>query len=383
MNTRDLLFELIRNRVCGGSLTVKKEDLTSEDLAELFSLAKMHDITYIVSSALIENKLIDKHDEKYKDFISQQHLSVYRYENNDFVLGLLINLFEENGVDFIPMKGSVVKKLYPEPCMRMSCDIDLLIKEEDLERATKVLIEKANAIKTTTHRYEHSFDLAANVHLELHFKLTDEGDGIQEVLDRIWQDAKDKDGYSHYKLMSNETFYAYHFIHMASHFKSGGCGIRPFLDLWIMERNMPIDKEKLNAILETCRLTAFVKAAFKVSKVWFDGEKKDELTDNIEDYILRSGVYGNTENRVAVSTEKQGCFKYVWGRLFIPYSSLVNRYPSLEGKRWLTPVYCVRRWGRMLFRKRSKRAIAELKLSMNISPEVAEQTRKLLDDLKI
>ena len=383
MKTRDVLFELIRYRVCGDQLNLKKENLTNESLSELFSLAKIHDITYIVASALIENKLIDKTNDKYKDFLSHQHLSVYRYENNDFVLGLLINLFEENGVDFIPMKGSIIKKMYPEPCMRTSCDIDLLIKEEDLERATKVLLEKGNAIKTTTHRYEHSFDLAANVHLELHFKLTDEGEGVQEVLDRIWEDAESKEGYNHFKLMSNETFYAYHFIHMANHFRNGGCGVRPFLDLLIMNRNMPYDGEKLNAMLEKCGLTAFANAAFKVSRVWFLGEESDQLTNNIESFILRSGIYGNIENRVAVSTEKKGRFKYILGRLFIPYSSLVNRYPSLKGRPYLTPFYCIRRWCRMLFVRRSKRAIAELKLSMNISPEVAEQARKLLEDLEI
>ena len=50
MKTRDLFFELIQNRVCGKKITTRKEDLTNEILSDLFSLAKMHDISYIISS---------------------------------------------------------------------------------------------------------------------------------------------------------------------------------------------------------------------------------------------------------------------------------------------------------------------------------------------
>jgi len=384
VNTRDLFFELIRSRVCGGELTVKKESLTDERLSELFSLAKMHDITYIVATALIENKLINKHDETYKDFISQQHLAVYRYENNDYVLGLLINLFEENGVDFIPMKGSVIKKLYPEPCMRTSCDIDLLIKEEDLEKATKILIDKGHAVRNERNNHDVSFTLAANVHLELHFRLSGEKGEDPRMLTEVWAEAQKKDGYEHYYLMSSEMFYVYHFEHMAKHFRGGGCGVRPFLDLWIMENKMPYDKDCLAEKLKKYSLKDFANAARKTANVWFLSEKGNDLTSNIEDYILRSGVYGNIENQIAfANAKKRGKIGWVLSRIFIPYEELVVRYPSLNGKRWLTPVYCVRRWFRMLFSRRSKRAMAELKRGMNLSPEVYEQARKLLDELKI
>ena len=51
-------------------------------------------------------------------------------------------LFVEAGVPLIPLKGvALSQELYGDPCVRSSCDLDILVKPEDVEKAEKLLIQ--------------------------------------------------------------------------------------------------------------------------------------------------------------------------------------------------------------------------------------------------
>ena len=49
------------------------------------------------------------------------------------------NLLEAAGLSYMPLKGAVIRSLYPEPWLRTSGDIDILVKDAD--RAAAVLTE--------------------------------------------------------------------------------------------------------------------------------------------------------------------------------------------------------------------------------------------------
>lgn len=54
----------------------------------------------------------------------------------------ICSIFDKIKIAYIPLKGAVIRPYYPYDSMRTSCDIDILIHEEDLELAIKNLIEK-------------------------------------------------------------------------------------------------------------------------------------------------------------------------------------------------------------------------------------------------
>ena len=49
---------------------------------------------------------------------------------------------EKAEIPFLPLKGSVIRKYYPEPWMRTSCDIDLLIHKEEADNVVNLFTEK-------------------------------------------------------------------------------------------------------------------------------------------------------------------------------------------------------------------------------------------------
>jgi hypothetical protein len=96
-------------------------------------------------------------------------VAVYKYENLNYEYGRLCKTLDEAKIPFIVLKGAVIRKYYPEPWMRSSCDIDILVKESDLERATEVV--KTELGFTVTDKTHHDIQMysPSGVMFELHF----------------------------------------------------------------------------------------------------------------------------------------------------------------------------------------------------------------------
>ena len=377
-----LIFDLINDCLFNKRLpTYDKEQIDEQVLLRLYKLSKIHDLAHVVCYALIKNGLIEKGTQIYNAFLREQQLAVIRYEQTNHELKFICDVLEKEGIKFIPLKGSVLRDYYKEPWLRTSCDIDVLIKHDDLEKTTKLLTEKYQCSLTGRTEHDVSFMTVGNVHLELHFKLV-EGNKSEKVLETVWERVKLKEGKNYHYLMNSEMYYFYHVAHMAKHFEDGGCGIRTFLDLYLMLENMPVDKLELDKLLGDGGLKAFCDASKNLALSWFGGEEKTELSRRMEDYILGAGVYGNVQNRVAVHEgEKGGKFRYIFRRIFLPYSQLKILYPKIEKHKILTPFCGIHRWFKILFGGRAKRAVNELKISANMDKEQLNSTRKLISEL--
>ena len=182
--------------------------------------------------------------------------------------------------------------------------------------------------------------------------------------------------------MNSEAYYLYHIAHMAKHFEHGGCGVRPFLDIWILENKFPFDKEKFFMLLKDCNLQAFYIGALKLVGVWFENKPHDALTQTMQDYILRGGVYGSKENKVAIQqTKKGGKFRYLISRIFPSHAVLQYAYPVLKKHKWLTPLFWVVRWFRVVFKGKAKSSMKELKTGVQLSQEQTENSKQLLNEL--
>ena len=148
-------------------------------------------------------------------------------------------------------------------------------------------------------------------------------------------------------------FVLFHIAHMAKHFAVGGCGVRAFLDIWIMNHKMSFNREKRYTLLKEGGLLQFAKAAESVSEVWFSHKEPDKMDIAVSDYILRASLYGDKANRAALGRAKNGGkLKYLLTqRVFMPYAFLKDEYPALKDRKWLTPYYQVVRWCKMLRRR--------------------------------
>lgn len=381
------IMNLIASEVCSKQFNRSQYySLTTSDdeLVKLFRFSKAHDLVHLVGYALIKNDLI-KNDEIKAKFQNQMLLAFYRYEKISFELGRLRRTLDEAQVPFVPLKGAVLQQYYPEPWMRTSCDIDVLVHEEDLQRAVSYLTDNHGYSYTSQSSHDVSIFSQNGNHIELHYDLLgDNTIGSSEtVLKKIWDVAVRSDNGKYQHELPDEMFYFYHIAHMAKHFVStGGCGIRPFLDIWILNHCVDFDREKRDKLLSDGGLSVFAKRAELLSEVWFGNAEHTEITKQMETYILRGGMYGTNANRIAVQQQKKGGkVKYALSKIFIPYNVIKFHYPILQKHRWLTPIMEVRRWGKLIFCGHLKRIVKELKYNSTISAEAAAETRALLKNV--
>ena len=129
-------------------------------------------------------------------------------------------------------------------------------------------------------------------------------------------------------------------------------------------------------------LFAFAKACRKLSEVWFSNVLPDDVSIQMQKYILHGGIYGNLDNRVAVQQKRRGGkVRYIMSRIFLSYDSLKVLYPILQKHCWLMPVMQVRRWFRLLFKGKMKSSLHELNVNKSMSPDKISETAELLTKL--
>ncbi len=383
MTVVETMMATLRAQVCGDSMPSIGE-VSEEKLRALYTVSKAHDVTHLVAAELSTRGLLGTESELCEKLRKQHLLSVLRYERIGYELSELYRILEEEAIPFIPLKGSVIRSAYPEPWMRTSCDIDILVHPEDLERASTVIQEKLQYAFHKKASHDVSMFSESGVHLELHFDLVEDGraNACRSILTRAWTFASPVSLGSAEHRFSDEMFYFYHIAHMAKHFEEGGCGLRPFLDLWILNHRMDRNDERRRALLEEGNLLKFEQEAVYLSEVWFGDAPHTDTSRLLERFVLAGGSFGSTETHVAMTrTRKSGKVGYLLNRIWMPYEKLQYQYPVIRKHRWLTPLAQVRRWFRLVFRGKLKSSLTELNANASFSEEQQTETRALLSQL--
>ncbi len=373
------MMDLIASEVCGTNIDKSQYSLTDEELVKLYKLSKSHDLAHLVGDALTKNNLIGDGEIKAK-FQKQIMLAVYRYEKINYELGRLRKVLNEAEIPFIPLKGSVLRRYYPEPWMRTSCDIDVLVHEEAVDQAAQTIVEKLGYTYEKKQYHDISLMSDGGVHLELHHSIKENKANIDALLSECWDYATVLDGYE--CEFTNEFFYFHQIAHASYHFLHGGCGVRPILDLYLLQRKMPFDSTVLDEMLERSGIKKFFEAAQALSEVWFGSGEHTDVTRRMEDYLLRGGVYGSTQNSMAVGQQKEkGRLGYIINRIWLPYELLCITYPRLKGRKYLQFFYEMKRWFRIFNSEARKHKRRDLDAIKNISAKHKSDVNCMLNEL--
>ncbi len=381
-HTDDMLIKLIGNEVCGCALDLPQAfSLSDEFLFELYSKAKAHDVVHIVGSALINNGLVNGRSAE-NAYREQIYYKAFKYENLEFVLEKVCGILENAKTPYMPLKGAVMSDLYSQPWMRTGCDIDILVHEENVENAAKAITEALGYKYASKGKHDIQILSTENIYVELHFSLLEEeaSPSMAKVLGKAWEHAKPVEKGSYKYELDDAMFYFYHIAHMAKHFLGGGCGIRPFLDLWLMESNKNYCTPETKALLKKGRLIEFDETAKKLSKVWFSGEEHDEITAIMQDFIINGGSFGSAETRMlSEQHHKGGRIKYVLSRIFVPYDDLKGQYPIIKKYKFLTPICEICRLFSLAFGKKKRFRKKYIGNIRNASDEVINDINLLFE----
>lgn len=264
--------------------------------------------------------------------------------------------FEENEIDYLPLKGCVLKDLYPQPEMRMMGDADVLIRMEQYPKICRIL-ESLGFVPGKESHHELPWK-RSDLYLELHKSLVPETEKeFYKYFGIGWQKAVLQQG--HRYMLGAEDAFLFLFTHMAKHYRWRGIGSRQFLDLYVFRNAHPdMDEDYIESGMERMHLLEFYRNTKKLLKVWFEEALSDEKSDYMTDYIFSGGNWGLHENSVygaqlkmhsggkAVRHTKR---KELWDAVFPSLNRMRYRFPVLQKWPGLYPLFWPVRWLQLIF----------------------------------
>ena len=306
-------------------------------------IIKEHNIIALCYYGAIECG-IDKYSAEMRALFNYVCLYTCNSEQQDYVAEEVFSAFDKNGIDYMPLKGILLKKMYPCSEMRVMGDLDILIKTEQYP-LIKSVFQALNYSEISESDHELIWN-SNGVQIELHKRLIPSynkdyysyfGDG--------WTLAKKHTGTKYQ--MTDEDQLIYLFTHFAKHYRDGGIGIKQMVDLWVYEKSKSsLDKAYLKNELTSLSLYDFYKNISDTLSVWFENGKANETTDLITETIFSSGVFGKHEAHVlsegvklaTTSDSKSAKKKKIVHSIFLPYSSMCKKYSILNRVPVLLPI---------------------------------------------
>lgn len=392
----NIFMALLKSEIANVPLNPQQLEWVSGGImSKLYAISEKHDLLHVIAVALKKAGIIKRDDFFWKtdsgsvndvtqNFVLGLYYALHCYENMKYEEEQIKALFERESITFVLLKGSSIGRYYHEPWLRLSSDIDILVREEDLERAKQVLISNLNYKVRKYNYHDISMYSPKGFHLELHFQILENEKKIDGLLERVWDYVFPLQNEMCQSVMSNEYMMFYIYAHMYYHFIHGGCGIKYFADVWVLENNMCYNRAEVEQMCQTCEISTFVYYVKKLSRVWFENEEHENVTRKMESYVLAGGVFGDLNSKVLVSkTKTKGRMGYLWQRVFIPYNELKILNSCLEKYPILYPIYLVMRWCKIFDKNISRKAYEEIVLNQKINQTEVDELKRLFEELKL
>ncbi len=377
MNTisKDISFAVLY--LCACALSKKTPDtakLSEMDLEELYAVSRFHSLTALVCEGLeLINLSPTENNQAYiTAFQKAKEKAVRKNLMLDTERSKLFAFMEQNAIWYMPLKGIILKDMYPKIGLRQMADNDILFDEVYRKNVRDWFVKQGYEIKAYD-TGNHDVYLREPVYnYEMHIALFEESRGgkLQEyyktVKSRLVKDSDNDYGYH----FTDEDFYIYFLSHGFKHFDGSGTGLRFLCDLYIYlkAKESTMDFSYIYKNLKELELIDFEQNCRElVDKIFTDIHtfEFDSLAPKhyeMLQYFLSSGTYGTLKQGVQKGVDKRGKLQYLFWRLFPGTEILRNYHPVLKNK-WLIPIGWIYRTFKIISSREKKlpKAIREFK----------------------
>lgn len=266
----------------------------------------------------------------------------------------LFRYLEEQQIWYMPLKGAILKELYPKQEMRQMADNDILF-DASYESAVKDYFVREGYKVISYAKGNHDvYEKDPVYNFEMHTSLF--GQAHNEIWEEYYRDIQSKlnhsDGYFLYSF-TNEDFYIYFIVHTFKHFNGCGTGIRYFVDSYVYQNAKSLDWAYIERELEKLGVLEFEKIFRSVSGKIF-GDRVNQLNEEEYDMICDSmfaGTYGNLQSGIGkklrkMQENKDGItnktkMKYIISRLFPSMSFYKAYHPFIYKNKVFIPFFSI------------------------------------------
>ena len=374
-----------------GIITLLKSAITQEsydlpegfDLAQAYPLAKEHQIATMIYDGAVRCG-ISKSDPTMQKLFQVYCKALMVSEAQMREVNRIYAAFEENQIDYMPLKGCIMKAFYPRQELRLMGDADILIRKEQYEKIAILMKElgfEAADESDQDYTWKSQF-LSVELHKNL---MPQESPDFYRYFSDGWALAHREAGTRY--AMNEMDFFLFIFVHFTKHFRLAGIGCRHVVDLWLLLKNEIIKEQQLlQKELENLHLWVFYQNICKMIAVWFDGAPNDEKAEFLTQTIFNSGSWGTKESmlmwELRQSQETKARLAYILHRIFPSYQTMCNEWKPLQKYPVLLPIAWVWRLIYKLFCHRTSFADHQKNIS-RFSEEYITDQRRMLKEIGI
>lgn len=330
------------------------ERIAAMDLDTLYRMAQFHSITALVAFSL-ESGLVIAPSE-FARWKQAKEKAIRKNILLDAEREQILSFMENNGIWYAPLKGIILKELYPRYGMRQMADNDILY-DATYCRELRRFMESRGYKTMMFGRYNHDeYEKPPVYNFEMHTSLFSPAHDNKLV--QYYSDVKNKllpDDINNYGYhFTDEDFYVYITAHSYKHFKGEGTGLRTLVDCYLywQKKGDLLDLDYIDAELDKLGIADYERMCRSLSNKLFSceqeldsdcftGQEREELN-----YFLYSGAYGTQSNNVKnklqeIRSSREGTrftkLKYCAGRIFPSLEIIESVYPFFYRHKLLIP----------------------------------------------
>ena len=304
-----------------------KERVSSMDLDLLYRSAELHQLSAISAMAVEDAGIF--HDA----FRQAKARAIRKSVLFSAERQTIFKRFDEEGIMYVPLKGSVLEKIYPSIGMRQMADNDIFIDPDRMDEIHKIMLSLG-------FRLDHDGEVHASYfkeplyNFEMHKKLfasnadQDLYDYYLDVRHRLIRDGSGSGCH-----FSDEDFYIYMIAHEYKHYSNSGSGIRSLMDIYVYLKNKGgnLDNAYIKNELAKLKLSEFEESSRALAFDLFEGNELSDEEDEMFRYMISSGTYGTVGNSVRNKMNKYhpavAKLRYVLSRIFLPLKTVKSAFP--------------------------------------------------------
>lgn len=355
--------------------TVLPEGISADDVFDLASGKNMAPITFCAMNMIEPKPASDKWREYQKRFLddcmrSEIQLSEYHK---------LVEYLCGNGVKIIPLKGCVMKELYPSPNFRVMSDVDLLYKgvtAKELATLMETFGYSTEHLETGNHDVFHK---SPCMNIELHRQLMADDSPYKPIFDNLFERAIPDEKITNLYHLTPEDLYLHEIAHAAKHFMGREAHVRHVGDIYVLNQKYASEwnADYIKAQLDSVGLLQFEEKIRTLAYAFF-GDESIEISElDMELFFPESGNLPDKAGWNYMDKGGKSSVMFFLHRTFYPYSGMCGMYPIL--KKWpvLLPFAWIHRIIDVLLHRRENAVrIANAK----VNEKDAKHVRQLMDN---
>lgn len=328
------------------------KSIDDKELSFYIKLSKFHSLSALLYKAILDTGV--KVNKEYLSKLEQAYLyNVRKSVSFDKEREELYKYLNDNKIDYLPLKGIIIKEYYKDPMSREFADNDILFDDSKKELVKQFFVDRGYEVKLYD-RSNHDIYLKDPFYnFEMHRGLIDdikEFKTYYNYFSNYLSKSQTRDGCEHQ--LSNEDFYFYFTFHSYKHFHGSGCGLRTLVDYYLYLKNVKLDFDYIDKEMDILGLKDFSNLISNLSIKLFDNKELNEQEKETLLYIASSGTYGTLGNKVDKGVKNKGKFRYILSRIFPPITSYKYHYPWAYKHHILIPIAWFLRLCRGIFVKR-------------------------------